>query len=177
MPIGPRNCRLLSLIWAKLAGDAIASICKLGYHVLRFETGRHCTMHIVKYGVVLGLLCPIGFATAAELTGAEVESLISGNTVYLETTIASGTGTPGRGTIYYAANGSALYKTPMGVMWHATWFIKKNMACHDWKEVPNNPCTKYDKQGDTISLINSETGMIRAKIIKIAPGNAENLEP
>jgi hypothetical protein len=168
---------LLPLIWAKLARDAIASGGELSYHALHFETGRHCTMHIVKYGVVLGLLCPIGFATAAELTGAEIDSLISGNTVYLETTVASGTGAAGRGIIYYAASGSALYKTPMGVMWHASWFIRDNMACHDWKEAPNNPCTKYDKQGDTISLINSETGMIRAKIVKIAPGNAENLEP
>jgi hypothetical protein len=134
-------------------------------------------MHIAKYGLVLGSLCPIGFAAAAELTGAEIKSMISGNTVYLETTVASGTGTPGQGVIYYSVNGSALYKTPMGVMWHATWFIKDNMACHDWKEVPNNPCSKYDKQGDTISLINSETGMIRARIMRITPGNAEALTP
>jgi len=134
-------------------------------------------MHLAKYGAALASLCLFGSATAAELTGPEIKTLIAGNTVYLETTVASGTGTAGHGIIYYAANGSALYKTPMGVMWHATWFIKDNMACHDWREVPNNPCTKYDKQGDTISLINNDTGMIRARIVKIAPGNAEELTP
>jgi hypothetical protein len=134
-------------------------------------------MHITKYGAALASLYIATSAAATELTGAEIASMISGNTVYLETTVASGTGTPGQGIIYYAANGSALYKTPMGVTWHATWFVKDNMACHDWKEAPNNPCTKYDKQGDTISLINIETGMIRARIVKIAPGNAEELAP
>jgi hypothetical protein len=130
-----------------------------------------------KYGVAFAWLCLAGSAAATELTGAEIQSTISGNTVYLQTTVASGTRTPGRGIIYYAANGNALYKTPMGVTWHATWFIKDNMACHDWKEAPNNPCTKYDKQGDAISMINIETGMIRARIVKIAPGNAEALAP
>jgi hypothetical protein len=134
-------------------------------------------MHRAKHGIALASLCFASSAIATELTGAEIESLISGNTVYLETTVASGTGTPGQGTIYYAPNGSALYKTPMGVIWHATWSVKSNLACHDWKEAPNNPCTKYDKQGDTISMINVETGMIRARIVKIAPGNAEELAP
>ena len=134
-------------------------------------------MHIVRYSVVLASLCLIGSAAAAELTGAEIKSMISGNTVYIETTVASGTGTPGQGIIYYAVNGTALYKTPMGIIWHSTWYIKDNMACHDWKESPNNPCTRYDKQGDTINLINSETGMIRARILKIASGNAGELAP
>ena len=134
-------------------------------------------MRIAKYGTALAALCLSGAAAGTELTGAEIESMISGNTVYLETTVASGTGRPGRGIIYYAADGNALYRTPMGLMWHATWFVKDNMACHDWKEAPNNPCSKYDRQGDTISLINIETGMIRARIVKIAPGNAEDLSP
>jgi hypothetical protein len=134
-------------------------------------------MHIAKWGIALVSLCLAGSASATELTGAEIMSMILGNTVYLETTVASGTGTAGQGIIYYAVNGSALYKTPMGITWHGTWFVKDNLACHDWKEAPNNPCSKYDKQGDTLSLINIETGMIRARIVKIAPGNVEGLAP
>jgi hypothetical protein len=134
-------------------------------------------MHISKHVVALASLCLAGSASATELTGAQIENMISGNTVYLETTVASGTGVSGQGIIYYGANGNALYKTPTGATWHAAWFVKDNMACHDWKEAPNNPCSKYDKQGDTISMINVETGMIRARIVKIAPGNAEALAP
>jgi hypothetical protein len=47
--------------------------------------------------------------------------------------------------------------------------------CVDWKETPNNPCTKYVKDGDTINLINMANGQARGKISKIADGNAEKL--
>jgi hypothetical protein len=116
-------------------------------------------------------------AVAAELTGAEIKDIVSGKTLYTETTAASATGTPGKGVIYYAADGSALFKTPSGTMWHGTWAIKDNTICSNWKEAPNNPCSKYDKQGDGTNIINSATGQVRAKIVKTAPGNAENLAP
>ena len=44
------------------------------------------------------------------------------------------------------------------------------------ENTPNNACTRYDKQGDTITLINIATGKARGKIVKTAPGNAENLK-
>jgi hypothetical protein len=119
----------------------------------------------------------IGSATAAEMTGAEIKELISGKSVYLELTAASVTGSAGQGVIYYAPDGSALYKTAKGVMWHGTWTMKDNTACVDWKESPNNPCTKYDKQGDTITTINVATGQARGKVLKTAAGNAEKLAP
>jgi hypothetical protein len=102
---------------------------------------------------------------------------MSGKTLYLETTAASVTSTPGKGVLYYAADGSALYKTPSGALWHGTWAIKDNTICTNWKENPNNACSKYDKQGDAISIVNSATGQVRAKIVKTAPGNPENLAP
>jgi hypothetical protein len=125
----------------------------------------------------IGSVGLMGSAMAAELTGAEIKDLITGKSVYLELTAASATGTPGQGVIFYAADGSALYKTAKGAMWHGTWVIKDNTACIDWKEAPNNPCTKYDKDGDTTSIINVATGQTRGKILKTASGNAENLAP
>jgi hypothetical protein len=126
--------------------------------------------------IAIGSACLMGSATAAELTGAEIKDLISGKTIYLELT-ASITGASGPGVLYYDANGTVLYKTPKGVMWHGTWTMKDDTACTDWKEFPNNPCTKYDKQGDTISQINVATGQARGKVVKIVAGNAENLAP
>ena len=136
-------------------------------------------MRIVKsFAAPLAYFCLIaGPAAAAELTGAEIKDLISGKTVYLETTAASPTGTAGKGVIYYAADGSSLYKTPSGALWHGTWAIKDNTNCTNWKEAPNNPCSKYDKQGDAVNIISTATGQVRAKIVKTAPGNAENLAP
>jgi hypothetical protein len=62
-------------------------------------------------------------------------------------------------------------------MLHKKWAVKGNTACTDWKEVPNNSCSRYDKQGDTITPINVETKQPRCKITKTAPGNAEKLVP
>jgi hypothetical protein len=124
----------------------------------------------------IGSLSLIGTAMAADMTGAEIKELISGKTLYLDLT-ASVTGTNGTGMIYYDVLGNSLYKTPKGIMWHGAWTIKENTLCNDWKESPNNPCSKYDKQGDTISIINVQTGQARGKVVKTAPGNAEHLAP
>src|SRR5690349_16289198 len=48
-------------------------------------------------------------AVAAELTGSEIKQFLSGKTVYLELT-ATSSGGAGQGVIYYAADGTALYK-------------------------------------------------------------------
>jgi hypothetical protein len=123
-----------------------------------------------------GFVCLIGTAKAVEMTGAEIKELVSGKTVYLETA-ATSTGGPGQGVIYFAADGSALYKTARGALWHGTWTVKDNTTCTVWKEAPNNPCSKYDKQGDTITQINAATGQFRAKLLKSVTGNAEKLAP
>jgi hypothetical protein len=126
---------------------------------------------------VIGWFFVIGTAMAAELTGSEIKDLIFGKTVYLETAAGSVTGTSGQGVIYYSADGTALYKTPKGVMWHGTWAIKDNTNCSNWKEAGKVACSKYDKEGTSISLINPENGQVRAKILKTTPGNSENLMP
>ena len=118
----------------------------------------------------------VGTALAADMTGDEIKATISGKTVYLECG-ATSTGGQGQGIIYYAADGSALYKSAGRGMLHGTWSVKGNTACTDWKEVPNNPCSRYEKQGDKITLINVATNQPRCKISKTAPGNAEKLAP
>ena len=111
------------------------------------------------------------------MTAAEVKAFLSGKTAYPETTAASASGKAGRGVIYWAEDGTALYKTPTGAMWHGKWEIKGNTACTDWKEKPNNPCVRWDKNGDTYTILDSLSGQTRAKVVKTAPGNAEKLAP
>ena len=117
----------------------------------------------------------IGSAVAADLTGAQIKELLAGKSVYLENTATSTAGA-GQGVLYYATDGMALYKTGNGKILHGKWSIKDNTACIDWKEVPNNACSRYDKQGDTISVINVATGQVRGKVLKIADGNPEKIE-
>jgi hypothetical protein len=131
--------------------------------------------NIVRAGfAVIGSVCLIGSATAAELTGAEIKELVSGKSVYMELTEAS-TGGAGQGVIFYAVDGTALYRRANGGVWHGTWSVKDNTMCTDWKQSPNNPCSKYDKQGDTITQINVATGKPRGKVFKTVAGNAEKI--
>lgn len=117
----------------------------------------------------------IGSAMAADLTSAQIKDLLIGKSVYLENTATSTAGA-GQGVLYYAADGTALYKTGSGKILHGNWTFKENTLCIDWKEAPNNACSRYDKQGDTISVINVATGQVRGKVLKIADGNPEKIQ-
>jgi hypothetical protein len=136
-------------------------------------------MRITARAIIIttGVVSLIGSAHAADMTGAEIKAFLSGKTTYLETTAASATGKPGQGMIYWAADGTALYKTPTGAIWQGKWETKGNTLCADWKEKSNNPCDRFDKTGDTVSVLDATSGQTRAKVVKIAPGNAEKLAP
>jgi hypothetical protein len=135
---------------------------------------RIATHAVIVVGGVIGL---IGSAFAADMTGAEIKTFLSGNTVYLETTAASSSGQAGQAVIYWAADGTALFKTASGSIMHGTWVIKDNTNCTDWKERPGSGCVRYDKVGDTVTAIDAASGKVRAKIVKTAAGNAEKLAP
>jgi hypothetical protein len=123
------------------------------------------------------LVAVVGTAIAADMTGAEIKAYLSGKTVYLEATAASAGGQAGQGVIYWAEDGTALYKTPTGAILHGKWEIKGNTNCTEWKERPNTACVRYDKTGDAVTAIDAASGQIRAKVVKTAPGNAEKLAP
>jgi hypothetical protein len=116
-------------------------------------------------------------ATATDLTEVELKDLLSGKSIYVQTTAASAAGTAGQGVLYYAADGHALYKTPTGAIWHGAWVVNDNAICSVWKERPSTPCSKYEKQGDTITILNTTNGEVSAEVLKIVAGNAENIAP
>jgi hypothetical protein len=134
---------------------------------------RIVTPAIIAAGVS-GLIAP---ALAADMTGADIKAYLSGNTVYLEATAASASGQAGQGAIYWAADGTALFKTPSGAILHGKWEVKGNTNCTEWKERPNTACVRYDKTGDAVTVIDAVSGQVRAKVVKTAPGNAEKLAP
>lgn len=136
-------------------------------------------MRIVARSLIVtaGVIGLVGSALAADMTGAEIKTFLSGNTAYLEDTADSLAGKVGQGVEYYAPDGTALYKTPMGVMWHGNWEIKGNTVCPNWKEKPNGACARYVKNGDAVMIVDTRSGKTRAKIVKTAVGNVENLKP
>jgi len=136
-------------------------------------------MHISARAIIVttGIVGIINSALAADLTGAEIKAFLSGKTAYLETTAASAAGVAGQVVIYWAEDGTALYKTPSGAIMHGKWEIKGNTNCTDWKERPGTGCVRYDKTGDFVTVIDATSGQTRAKIVKTAPGNVEKLTP
>ena len=135
---------------------------------------RTVSRTIIVTGGVVGL---IGSAQAADMTGAEIKTFLSGHTAYLETTAASAAGVAGQVVIYWGEDGTALYRTPSGAMMHGKWEIKGNTNCTDWKERPGTGCVRYDRAGDVVTVIDAGSGQARAKIVKTAPGNVEKLAP
>jgi hypothetical protein len=128
-------------------------------------------------GVIIatGVVGLIGSALAADLTETEIKALVVGKTLYVETLAGTSTGAIGPGMIFYAPDGMAYFKTPTGEMWQGKYTFKGNTLCTDWKQLPNNPCSRYDKQGDTINIVNVATGQARGKVVKTVPGNPEKL--
>jgi len=53
----------------------------------------------IALSMLIGATGLIGSALAADMTGAEIKALVSGKTIYLETTAASAAGTPGQGVV------------------------------------------------------------------------------
>jgi hypothetical protein len=137
-------------------------------------------MHISARSILLSMAIAAGMtqsAQAADMTGAEIKSFLAGKTAYLETTAASAGGQAGQVVIYWADDGTALYKTPAGVVMHGNWEVKGNTNCTEWKERPNTGCVRYDKTGDVVTVVDVNTGQVRAKIVKTVPGNVEKLGP
>jgi len=118
-------------------------------------------------------------ASAADLTADEIKAHSIGKTQYVEVGAASVTGQSGQGVIYRAEDGSALYKTPSGAIWTGSWEFKGNILCTTWKQAqtPGPACSRYDKTGDVVTVLDAATGAVRVKVLKTAPGNAEKLAP
>jgi len=84
---------------------------------------------------------------------------------------------PGEAIFLFAPDGGVLNRIPNGKILQGAWTIKDNTVCVDWKNQPPNPCSRYDKQGDTVTVINVSTGQPRGRIVKSADGNVERLAP
>jgi hypothetical protein len=136
-------------------------------------------MRIAAHAIIVatGVVGLFGSALAADMTGPEIKAFLAGKTLYLETTAASVSRQAGQGVIYWADDGTALYKTPSGAILHGKWDIKGGTNCTVWMERPGTGCTRYDKTGDAVTIFDAASGEARAKVVKIAPGNAEKLAP
>ncbi len=116
-------------------------------------------------------------AAAAEMTADEIKAFVSGNTVYIQTAVTSSTGDAGPGAVYYHPAGTVLYKTPKGQVWHGSWALRGDKFCVEWSEAKEYPCAQFERHGRAVIMVSLESGLLRAKVLRTAPGNAEQLAP
>jgi hypothetical protein len=118
----------------------------------------------------------IASAAAAQMTGPQIRTFISGNSVYVKL-LSAPAGTANKGVIYYAPDGIALYKAGTDRVWHGRWTIVQNTSCVDWAEEPGNPCSKYERRRGKVTIINVTTGAPRGIVVRVRRANVENLVP
>ena len=114
---------------------------------------------------------------AADMSADELRKFLIDRTYYLDVAAGGTLAQAGQATIYFAPDSTVLNRIPSGKIQHGTWTIKDNTVCVAWRDLPPNPCSRYDKQGDIVTVINVETGQPRGKISKSADGNVESLKP
>ena len=114
-------------------------------------------------------------AFSADLTGPEIQKLLSGTTIYLEFATDNPVTGGGGGVMAYTTDGKVSTKFPNGSSLKGTWVVKDNTSCITWDGQPPAPCTRFDKTGEVITSINTASGKPRGKITKTAPGNPEKL--
>ncbi|HXD47021.1 MAG TPA: hypothetical protein VN655_18005 [Pseudolabrys sp.] len=116
-------------------------------------------------------------AIAEDMSSDQLRKFLVGRTYFLEVTAGGTLAHAGQATLFFAPSGVVLNRIPSGKIQQGTWTIKDNTVCVEWKDLPPNPCSRYDKRGDVVTVVNIATGRPRGRIVKSVDGNAENLTP
>lgn len=125
---------------------------------------------------MLAMMTTAASASETVLNDAQLDGLLTGNTLYLAIP-AGGPGGPDGGTapFLYGADGTAAVKLPIGTTLVGNWRIENDRYCVDWDNGPKNSCTRMVKSRGAISMIDPATGEARGTVKSIVPGNPENL--
>lgn len=111
------------------------------------------------------------------MSSDELRQFLVGRTYFLETTAGGTLAQSGQAVLYFASGGIVINRIPSGKIQQGTGTIKDGTVCVMWKDLPPNPCSRYDKQGDVVTVINAQTEQARGRIIKSVDGNVEGLKP
>lgn len=120
-------------------------------------------------GIIMTAILAAGTAQAETRLGAEqLDGLLTGNTVYLETPA-------GEAPVLYGADGRAAALLPDGTALVGTWSIDADGYCIDWENGPKGSCTRATRMPGAIALTDAATGDPRGRILRVVPGNPEDL--
>ena len=110
------------------------------------------------------------------LAKAQLDGLLTGNTLYIDLPPGGPGGTNGGvAACYYGADGRAAFKLPTGTTLVGPWQLLDDHYRCDWDNGPKNSCSRLVKSGGKIAIHDAASGQRRADISKIVPGNCEML--
>lgn len=117
-----------------------------------------------------------GALAAEPLTPEQLNTLITGNTLYVEVP-AGAPGAPDGGTapIYYAEDGSAAALLPAGLKLIGKWALEGDRYCIDWDNGPQNSCSQLIRTADGFVVMDANLGEPRGVVKRLATGNPEDL--
>jgi len=104
------------------------------------------------------------------MDGAQLDALMTGNTVYLEEPNGAG-----EIVLWYGADGVAMARLPSGSMLNGTWSIKGESSCIIWSYSPKDSCSKIIRSNESMTLNEADSDRLLGTILKIVPGNVEKL--
>lgn len=130
-------------------------------------------------GLIMTAAVVMGTSAAAgevRLDQAQLDGLLTGNTVYLNVPA----GTPGAqnggvAPFYFGKDSRAVARLPEGRTLEGIWRMDGAGYRVDWSNGPKNSCTYVLKRGDDIAMMDAATDAERGFMTKIVPGNPEAL--
>ena len=112
-----------------------------------------------------------GSASAdTQMTGPQLDALMTGNTVFL-----TEPGSGGEIVLWYGADGVAMARLPSGSMLDGTWSVKGDLSCIMWSYSPKDSCSKMVKRDGEMVLLENGTDRLLGTVRRIVPGNIEQL--
>jgi hypothetical protein len=108
------------------------------------------------------------------MTGAQIDGLIRGNTVYQRLATGSPVGV-GEVAFYYADTGRAAARMPDGSVRTGLWQIEGNCYRVDWDGGRQNSRSMLTKEDGSVHVRDAADGKLRTTITKVLPGNVEGL--
>lgn len=102
------------------------------------------------------------------LDDAQLDALLTGHTVYVETP-------DGTAPVHYGADGRAAANLPAGPQLRGEWSIADGQYCVSWENGPQNSCTRVLKVRGAVLLRDGATDEPRGRVERIVPGNPERL--
>jgi len=104
------------------------------------------------------------------MDGAQLDALMTGNTLYLEEPNGAG-----EIVLWYGADGVAMARLPSGSMLDGTWSIKGDSSCIVWSYSPKDSCSKILRSNESMTLNEADSDRLLGTVFRIVPGNVENL--